>query len=394
MVRQWNERGATLILVIGVVATLAILAAAITALTVNVQHNTATARTQSKAFNVAEAGLDAGQSALWVNWPKPVGNETPSPLPSVNPTTFAQEFVSSEFPPPKTGAFIDVKFYDDDGNMANPGMRTGYNYDQNKNDYMWVVSRGATGSRAAKVQAMVKKVTLDLRIREGVALYTDSTLSTKGAGNQPVVGLDPPAVAASAYARGGWIANTDQTDLEGGIALNPDQALPLEQRTKLTDIFPDAILTSVIETANGAQKVYHSQGDIPVEAWSTQPRIIVIEQGGVDTKDIPDTDPFGVWGDGQPGNGDPGILIVLSGDMKSIGQQKAIWGIVYLMDGILLEGNAMIHGMLIAKGSADLRGTRAVNYNSNVVNNLNRPFALTVKVVPNTWRELNPHSTP
>ena len=388
MVRQRNERGATLILVIGVVATLAILAAAITALTVNVQHNTATARTQSKAFNVAEAGLDAGQSALWVNWPKPVGSETPSPLPSVNPTTFEQEFVSSEFPPPKTGAFIDVKFYDDNGNMANPEMRTGYNYDENKNDYMWIVSKGATGPRAAKVQAMVKKVTLDLRIRESVALYTDSTLSTKGAGNQPVVGLDPPAVAASVYARGGWVANTNQTDMEGGIALNPDTA------TKLTDIFPDAILTSLMETAKGADKVYHSQGDIPVEAWSTPPRIIVIEQGGVDSKDIPDTDPFGVWGDGQPGNGDPGVLIVLSGDMKATGQQKAIWGIVYLMNGILLEGNATIHGMLISKGSADLRGTRAIDYNSNVINNLNRPFALTVKVVPNTWRELNPNSTP
>ena len=73
MARLRDQQGATLVLIIGVIAALAILAAAMVALTANVQHNTATHRTQSKAFNVAEAGLDAGQAALWVNWPDPGG---------------------------------------------------------------------------------------------------------------------------------------------------------------------------------------------------------------------------------------------------------------------------------------------------------------------------------
>jgi hypothetical protein len=86
----------------------------------------------------------------------------------------------------------------------------------------------------------------------------------------------------------------------------------------------------------------------------------------------------------------PGVLIVLSGDMNQTGQKKTIYGIVYLMDGVLLRGNAEIHGMCIAKGSADLRGTRAINYNANVIANLNRPVVLSVKQVGNTWRELHP----
>ena len=245
---------------------------------------------------------------------------------------------------------------------------------------MWIVSRGATGSRAAKVQTLVKKVIFDMRVREGVALYTDGLLTTKGTGNQPVVGLDPPAAAASVYARGGWSINGN-TDMEGGIQLNPDAT------TTLNDVFPDAVLGSLIEAADadGVDKVYHTQADIPASAWSTQPRIIVIEQGGVDAKDMPDTDGSSVWSED-----DPGVLIVLSGDMNQTGQKKTIYGVVYLMDGVLLRGNAEIHGMCIAKGSADLRGTRAINYNANVIANLNRPVVLSVKQVGNTWRELHP----
>ena len=379
MKRLRNERGATLILVIGVVATLAILAAAMTALTVNVQHNTATARTQSKAFNIAEAGLDAGQAALWVSWP---ADATTGNSLSVNPTTFKQQIETTapaEFPAPKTGQFIDVKFYDDDGGTVNPGMNAAYNYDYNQNGSMWIVSRGATGSRAAKVQVMVQKVQLDARVRGGVALYTDGVLTTKGTGNQPVVGIDPPDVAASVYARGGWNKN-GQTEMEGGITVNPDQT------TTMSDVFPDALLTYLIkEVATPAGKVYDSQANIPVSAWGTSPRVIVIKSGGVDAKNIPDTDGSSVWSENNPG-----ILICLSGDMNQTGQKKTIYGIVYLVNGILLNGNVEIHGMLIAKGSADLRGTRAVSYNANAISNLNGLAILSVKQVPNTWREVHP----
>ncbi len=374
-----EERGATLVLVIGVVAALAILAAAMVALSANVQHNTASARTQGKAFNVAEAGLDAGQAALWASWPSTAAAGAAL---TVDPSTFKTQFSAAEFPNPKTGAFIDVRFYDDDGDATNPGMNTAYNYDQNNNGFMWIVSRGATGTRAAKVQAMAKKVTYDMRIREGVALYTDGLLQTKGTGNQPVVGLDQPATAASVYAGGGWSGHGN-AEIEGGISINPDTT------TTLVDVFPDEVLTYLIDTATAAGKYFSKQADVPTSAWRTNPRIIVIERGGVDAKDIPTTDVVGgqaaVW---TPD--DPGILIVLSGDMNQTGQHKTIYGIVYLLDGLLLRGNAEIHGMCIAQGSADMRGTRAVNYNANVIANLNRPQVLSVKLVPNTWREIKP----
>lgn len=388
MARLRNQHGATLVLIIGVVAALAILAAAMVALTANVQHNTATHRTQSKAFNVAEAGLDAGQAALWVNWPEHE-DEVAGTLPTVDPITFQQQFDADEFPSPTTGQFIAVEFKDDDGDTVNPGIAKGQNraaYDKNQNDHIWIISRGATGSRAAKVQALVKKVQFDMLIKEGVALFTDGKLETSGTGSQPVIGVDWPATAASVYAGGGWDPDPGNADLEAGISLNPDTT------TARQDVFPDETLAYLIETASAAGKYYETQSDIPAADWSTDPRIIVVDHGGFDVGDVspPNTDTDVSGNDSVWSEDNPGVLIVLDGDLDQTGLKKTIYGIVYLVNGLLLRGNAEIHGMCVAVDNADARGTRAINYNYEVIANLNRPRVLSVKLVANTWREIQP----
>ena len=56
----------------------------------------------------------------------------------------------------------------------------------------------------------------------------------------------------------------------------------------------------------------------------------------------------------------------------------------------VLGGNAEVHGMVVAEGWGNLHGTRAVDYNQNVIDNLQRPMTLSEKHVPNTWRERQP----
>jgi type II secretory pathway pseudopilin PulG len=380
MMNMRDQRGGTLVLVVGVVAALAILASAMVTLTVNVQHNTAAARTEKKAFNVAEAGLDAGQAALWQAWPT---SAAAGAALTIDPT-FRDQFDAAEFPDPVDADFIDVRFFDDDGETVNPGMNGAYNYDFNGNGRMWVVSHGATGSQEAKVQALVRQVIYDIRVRENVAIFTNGDLTLRGAGNQPVIGLDPPATMASIYA-GGNLTSNGNTDIQGGI-----QAYPNNTTTTLQDVFPDEVLAYLIDLALATGKYYTTQDQVPAAAWSSQPRLIVIEEGGVDAKWFPTTD---VDADGNAtlwSEDDPGILICLSGDMHQSGQKMTIYGIVYLADGLFFTGNAEIHGMLIADDYADMRGTRACCYNAEVLANLNRPVVLSVKLVPNTWREIDP----
>ncbi len=375
MVRIRRQEGFSLILVISVIAVLSTLTVALVVLVSNTMHATATDRMQKKAFNLAEAGMDAGQAALWVSWPT---TDTAGPPPAVDPDQFRAEFVPSEFPDPRSGDFIDVEFYDDDGVVADPGIdKDVQDIDQNGNGLMWIVSRAATADRAAKVMALVKKIDYQLQIKNGVAIATSGLLDVRGTGNQAVVGLDPPATTATIY--DGTYSGNGQSDWESGIT--KVDGTTATQIT--TEIFPTEVLQNLIEIARGVGKVYATQAAVPTEAWSTDPRIIVIENGGADAKDFPETDGSTVWSESHPG-----ILIILNGNLDDTGQKTTIYGIVYLANGIIMRGNSEIHGMVIALASGELRGTRAVVYNQNVLSNLNRPTTLSVTIVPNTWREV------
>jgi hypothetical protein len=369
----------------GVIAALAILAAAMVMLSLNVMHNTGAQGMEVKAFNVAEAGLDTGQQILWASWPGPGATQ-----PTVDETAFQNQFPASKFPAPVSGAFIDVQFYDDDGApLPNPGINRDVHVDENDNGIMWIESRGATGGGSAKVVACVERVSRDTQIRDGVAIFTEGDLEIKGTGFQPVVGLDPPATAAQVLA-GGGIDFNGQADTELGIVQEAHTSVTLE------DVFPSEILLNIITSGkrfyNWGAYVSWKSAHPGIEPFSTDPRIIIIETGNVDAKNLPDTDVDPATGlDTVWSEADPGILVVLDGNFDQTGQKKTIYGIVYVADGLVLGGNAEIHGMVVAKGWGNLHGTRAVVYNQNVIDNLQRPLTLSVKLVPNTWRELDPN---
>jgi hypothetical protein len=304
------------------------------------------------------------------------------------PGDFEAKFPASEFPRPSSGQFVTVHFYDDDGTgVTSPGMRSDVHYDQNQNSLLWIEAEANSGGRRAKVMALVEKITYTLTIKERVALYTDSDAVFKGTGNQPVLGVDPPpdnppADFASGYVKGA-VNQNGQSAVEG-VAINPDTT------TTLTSIFPDEILLALIEKSQGDGKYFSNAAAVPAAAWSSDPRVIVVENGDVDLKDIPDTETDANGADSIWSAAHPGILIVLNGNVGCSGQTKRLYGVVYIMGGVLLTGNAEIHGMVLAKGTIDLRGTRAVNYNQEVISNLNKPVIQSVRVRPGTWRELHP----
>ena len=70
MRRQTRESGAALILLLGITATLAILAATAVFVLANQQSATAADRTRDQSFNYAEAGLDSAVMAVrTTSWP-------------------------------------------------------------------------------------------------------------------------------------------------------------------------------------------------------------------------------------------------------------------------------------------------------------------------------------
>ena len=99
---RMNQRGAALILLIGITATLAILASTLVVVIANEQRATASARSSKQSLYAAEAALDSGVQLAKVNHAMSTTAEwlTPDEL----PRAFAGQFPA--------GAVVDYRVYD------------------------------------------------------------------------------------------------------------------------------------------------------------------------------------------------------------------------------------------------------------------------------------------
>ena len=91
----------------------------------------------------------------------------------------------------------------------------------------------------------------------------------------------------------------------------------------------------------------------------------------------------------------PGILLLLGGSNLDFGGGGNYWGVMYT-DGTVDKGhgNFIVHGMLVAASTVDMRGTVNVNYNDNCIARLSTRWPLSIRLVPDTWRELPPGAAP
>ncbi|MEI6502552.1 MAG: hypothetical protein WCP21_16205, partial [Armatimonadota bacterium] len=190
-----NQQGATLIMVIGIIAALAIMASALVVLVTNVSGNTARDRTTTKAFDVSEGALDFGMNTLAASWPRPT-TAIPSPAtPVFSLSAFkavGQFGSSSEYPAPNASLgqpFASVTYYDNTGTTPD-NINYGSHIDANQDNKMWVVASGATGSRMAIVHAEVNRNFYNTNFPTGIAVYTGGNLTSNGGGNNPKITIE------------------------------------------------------------------------------------------------------------------------------------------------------------------------------------------------------------
>ena len=165
MERFSDQRGSTLILVIGVIATLAILASTLVLVTANAMQGTAKDRERAQAFNLAEGALDKAMNVLSADWPS-----SSSMHPQVDPTQFWSEFatpsaIADQFATPVAGGDrVSVSFFDNT-------TAKGY-WDSNGDSLMWVEAQGNVGKKQARVRAQVYLSPGDLGLVPNQAVYT------------------------------------------------------------------------------------------------------------------------------------------------------------------------------------------------------------------------------
>ena len=423
MERRSDQRGAALVMVIGVIATLAVLAGTLVFVIGNAQSNTSRDRSKTKAFNVAEAAADIALYKVGTNWPLTADVA----LTSTEKSAFLARFPSSEY----GSADVSITYFDNydtngDGSItrADGWPRDGNGSARPGDGLIYIEAQATVGGQKARIQCLATRVFKDTRFPRGIAAVADGDIVCNS--SKPAIGSDP--------ANGGYMA-ADQTSLTivaGGAINNSnpkatvyDPALfpPPPAPNVLTNqgagqvdtvLDPD-IVQFFIKTAKVNGKFY---SDIASEQSKT----------GIDkAKPLPDknaVEPYeGIVviettsakielngngdynGDGVSPHKSPGVLMVIGpetmypDDPSKAGQRSPgidlggngkYYGVLYTDGSMGGNGTITIVGMALAKGTIDLKGNRRIEYNDSVVANLSRSVQISAQIVPNTWRQIQP----
>jgi len=396
MNRLRSERGSGLILVIGVIATLAVLAASIVILTSNVQHNTYSDRMRAKAFNVTEAAVDAGMYGLNASWPKASGTG-PDFAATTWTVAFRSEFDTAEFPDPDAGQFVAVEYYDNQATIdknikwdqGQPGNAT---LPDNK---MYVEAQAGVGPKAARIRVLVERIPYTTNFPRGIAVCAGGDLYSNGGGNNPKIYVEVPPPedvvpgGVTSIHIGGMIEADDVSQSPPIVQFEGDAG---DDPLSPDEVFTPKLVEGLWLLARDNGRLFTSAAEAdasPVDPdWAPQGGIsglCVIDETG-----NPSPEGYQIRGD-YNSEAQPGIFMLLGGGDFDYGGGGDYYGVVYV-EGQVLKGHGVygVHGMIVIDTDDDMRGTTDVFYNDNCIANLLNRFSLTVKQVPNTWREIQP----
>ena len=394
MQRLHSRQGAVLVLVIGVVAALAVLAATLVAVTVNVQSGTSHDRMRAKAVNVAEGSIDAVLSEMSARWPATSGQ-------TINTTTL-EDTVRDLFPTggldgnpnlPTGQNFDKIYIYDNaDTNRDGKIDRGDAHYDSYADGVMNVeVQANVGGSKAGIVtQVTAAKTTLD--IRPNTAIYAGGDLTIDGVNkDKSAIGivLGAPAGPTVDAITSGEFSPNKSYEYGCGAKMTPIENSPLT----LDDIIPgptlDALQQKCFATRQYPYRYYTSASAASAD---TQPLagVVVVDPpvGQYATVDLTNN---------TTSQTAPGILIVTRGKVVNIGNDAIYYGMIIVRDtpadGVSFDlgGNVGIRGMVFVEGAAKLHGDDKLLYDPAIADLLrNQTVVLKARMVPNTWRQVKP----
>jgi Tfp pilus assembly protein PilX len=390
MVRQSGQRGFALIMVIAVVSILAVLATTLVAVTVNAMHGTARNREQTQAFNLAEAALNKAMNVLATQWPSTLGSN-----PQVDPTTFWTQFASSsaisgQFAAPAAGgARVSVQFYDN--------IDTTATWDTTGDKRMWIEAQGNVGQRSARVRAMVFLPPATLGLVAGQAIWTPGTADIGGSSGVSASVLAPGTTQATIY------CSNPTTAVQNGSSISSQ--INLASSAGVAGGLSPEVLGYLKDLAQSSGTLYTNTDWIGQD--TDLEGVIYIDAPG-QTVTMPSQLKTNHTGDGvntvDPSNPNkidqPGLLIVNAAQL-TWESNATFYGLVYCSGTMNFQGTPQINGMLISDSTTtgtnnntavSISGDYAMTYNDTVRQNLNTAFPLNIKIVGNSWQEIQPRS--
>ena len=388
-----RDSGSALILIIGVIAALAILAAMTVTLLGNVMANTSRDRAQKTSFSVSEAAIDAAIAQLSDAWPT---------ADATFDSTYLQPYLDGlsaagyATPPPPV-----VHFNDDSGAGGSLGTDA---WDKNGDLRIWVEAAATTGKRTSRVRVLVERVMVNLGLLDNVAVWTpgwfNSQSGTSLASDAVSFEILGPGATRAIVEYNTLASDSKPLDLSTVWPISPATDANLLISPELLGYFraeaervktagEAKLYTSLPNGTNFTGLVYLDSGAASDSRQLSSQNVNLFSGGGAAVLN----------GDGVGSNAKPGVLIVDATELQLVGNGD-YYGLIYCSGAIRIPSGLHIHGMVLAgainvpagTNAVTLLGSQSVIYNNNVRANLDNQYSISVHMVANTWRELG--STP
>jgi len=400
-----SGHGSSLVLLLGIVVTLAILALALVVVVANAQHNTLQERTRAKSFHVAEAALNAAMANIALNWP----TSTPVPFPI---SSFQDQFKPQAGALPEYSAStttdtpgVTVAYFDDrDTNGDGYINASDAPVDSDGNGIMYIEAQAVVLGRASRVRAKVQRSAFQPQVPSTDVLWCGGDLLNAGGGG----GVMPKVTVGSTdpLANGGVSVDVlgNIEDYGSGIVQEPPintqfgtgPALHNQPRS-LEAVFPLGARRALIDYAKLMERYFDENnaksGLTPLQTAQASPKskyggpglagLTVINQS---------TGTYSLRGQLNTATS-PGVLMFLGGLGFDIGGNSDFYGLLYVEDGMITwsHGTPTLHGAMYSTENITFSGTCNLEFDYMALTGFaNQAPDYTVSMVANTWRELRP----
>jgi hypothetical protein len=382
--RAGREAGSVIVIAMVFVMIFLILGVALYWLVISQTHATELERTDVKAFNVAEAGVDAGMLSLKLAWPD---QPPPAPQAAVDNAalkTAIKAGTSGLWDPTRVSPsqFIQVTMYDnvdaagETTSIPYPGAPT---WDSNGDDKMFVDSTANVDNDRHRILILAQLQKWELTFPLGLALFA-GMVDSNGQGLEVSV-EDPNPAPQVPYAYYD-VHDAQHKGVDEGYAVAPTSS-----PTTFPNVVDEGLRGSLeaIASTQGSYFTSASAANTFLTSGQANGRVVYIKSDTAVT----------ISGDSQIGTVAKPVVVVIDTPDGSVNGWDMrggadFYGVLITIGDSELRGTSGIHGALYCSGALDNKGDGSsgeINYNQAVINNLNGQYPISVNIVPNTWEE-------
>ncbi len=374
-----RQEGSVIVIAMVFVMIFIILGVALYWLVSSQTNSTELERTDVKAFNVTEAGVDAGMLSLKLAWP--ARSTDVATVDNDLLKTAIQQNTTGLWDPSRSdpSEFIQVTMYDNVDSAT--GLTTTVadpdapRWDSNGDGMMFVDSAANVDDDRHRILILAQRQKWDLTFPATLALYAN-VVDSNGQGLEIVLEEGtPPALF-------------DVHDAQGkGLDYDPSVVQQVSTPVTFDSIVNEALRRALEGIAVGQGTYFTSDSEASdfLTSGEAGGKVVYIRSDSAVT----------ISGNSQIGSVDEPVVVVIdtpdgsenTWDMRGTAD---FYGILVTIGDSMLRGTCGIHGAMYTEGQLSNKGNGSsgeINYNARCITNINGQYVISVNIVPNTWEE-------